>query len=111
MVYFYNDNSRVSIQNGISLLYITLLMHHSGWKPSNCNTDDDDDSNNNNMVIIILMIMIKMMIMNNDGSHSNNLIIYIYIFFFFFFFFFCVPLLYLCGSPLLGEIFAYVTVF
>ena len=85
MVYFYNDNSRVSIQNGISLLYITLQMHHSGWKPSNCNTDDNDDSNNNNMVII-LMIMIKMMIMNNDGSHSNNLMIYIYIFFFFFFF-------------------------
>ena len=31
------------------------------------------------------------------------------IFFFFFFFFFCVPQLW--GSPLLGEIFAYVTVF
>ena len=30
---------------------------------------------------------------------------------FFFFFFFCVPQLYLWGSPLLGEIFAYVTVF
>ena len=29
----------------------------------------------------------------------------------FFFFFFCVPQLYLWGSPLLGEIFAYVTVF
>ena len=29
---------------------------------------------------------------------------------FFFFFFFCVPQLYLWGSPLLGEIFAYVTV-
>ena len=28
-----------------------------------------------------------------------------------FFFFFCVPQLYLSGSPLLGEIFAYVTVF
>ena len=28
-----------------------------------------------------------------------------------FFFFFCVPQLYLWGSPLLGEIFAYVTVF
>ena len=27
------------------------------------------------------------------------------------FFFFCVPQLYLWGSPLLGEIFAYVTVF
>ena len=33
------------------------------------------------------------------------------VFFFFFFFFFCVPQLYLWGSPLLGEIFAYVTVF
>ena len=33
------------------------------------------------------------------------------IIFFFFFFFFCVPQLYLWGSPLLGEIFAYVTVF
>ena len=32
-------------------------------------------------------------------------------FFFFFFFFFFVPQLYLWGSPLLGEIFAYVTVF
>ena len=32
-------------------------------------------------------------------------------FFFFFFFFFCVPQLYLWGSPLLGEIFACVTVF
>ena len=31
--------------------------------------------------------------------------------FFFFFFFFCVPQLYLWGSPLLGEIFAYVTAF
>ena len=31
--------------------------------------------------------------------------------FFFFFFFFGVPQLYLWGSPLLGEIFAYVTVF
>ena len=30
---------------------------------------------------------------------------------FFFFFFFCVPQLYLWGSPLLGEIFAYVTTF
>ena len=30
---------------------------------------------------------------------------------FFFFFFFCVPQLYLWGSPLLGEIFAYVIVF
>ena len=28
-----------------------------------------------------------------------------------FFFFFCVPQLYLWGSPLLDEIFAYVTVF
>ena len=31
--------------------------------------------------------------------------------FFFFSFSFCVPQLYLWGSPLLGEIFAYVTVF
>ena len=31
--------------------------------------------------------------------------------FFLLFFFFCVPQLYLWGSPLLGEIFAYVTVF
>ena len=30
---------------------------------------------------------------------------------FFFFFFFCVPQLYLWGSPFLGEIFAYVTIF
>ena len=30
---------------------------------------------------------------------------------FFLFFVFCVPQLYLWGSPLLGEIFAYVTVF
>ena len=33
------------------------------------------------------------------------------VFFGFFFFFFCVPQLYLWDSPLLGEIFAYVTVF
>ena len=39
------------------------------------------------------------------GSFCGNF------FFFFFFFFFCVPQLYLWGSPLLGEIFAYVTVF
>ena len=32
-------------------------------------------------------------------------------FFFFFFFLLCVPQLYLWGSPLLGEIFAYKTVF
>ena len=25
----------VSNQNGISLLYIMLEMHHSGWEPSN----------------------------------------------------------------------------
>ena len=31
--------------------------------------------------------------------------------FLFYFIFFCVPQLYLWGSPLLGEIFAYVTVF
>ena len=34
-----------------------------------------------------------------------------FFFLFSFFFFFCVPQLYLWGSPLLGEIFAYVTVF
>ena len=33
------------------------------------------------------------------------------VFFVFFFVFFCVSQLYLWGSPLLGEIFAYVTVF
>ena len=26
--------SRVSDQNGVSLLYIMLEIHHSGWKPS-----------------------------------------------------------------------------
>ena len=34
-----------------------------------------------------------------------------FLFFVFFVVFFCVPQLYLWGSPLLGEIFAYVTVF
>ena len=34
----------------------------------------------------------------------------LFVSFFLFFFFFCVPQLYLWGSPLLGEIFAYVTV-
>ena len=34
-----------------------------------------------------------------------------HVFVFVFFFFLCVPQLYLWGSPLLGEIFAYVTVF
>ena len=33
------------------------------------------------------------------------------VFFIYLFFFFCVPQLYLWGSPLLGEIFVYVTVF
>ena len=28
--------SRVSNQNGVSLLYIMLEIHHSGWEPSNC---------------------------------------------------------------------------
>ena len=27
------DNSRVSDQNGVSLLYIMLEIHHSGWEP------------------------------------------------------------------------------
>ena len=47
-----------------------------------------------------------------DKGKQNNFLYYdIDFFFFFFFFFFCVPQLYLWGSPLLGEIFAYVTVF
>ena len=37
--------------------------------------------------------------------------IFLFSFFLFFFFFFCVPQLFLWGSPLLGEIFAYVPVF
>ena len=28
-------NSRDSDQNGVSLLYIMLEKHHSGWEPSN----------------------------------------------------------------------------
>ena len=52
------------------------------------NNNDDNNNNDNN---------------NNNNNNNNN--------FFFFFFFFCVPQLYLWGSPLLGEIFAYVTVF
>ena len=28
------QNLRVSGQNGVSLLYIMLEIHHSGWKPS-----------------------------------------------------------------------------
>ena len=42
-----------------------------------------------------------------DGDRRVSLMVS----FFFFFFFFGVPQLYLWGSPLLGEIFAYVTVF
>ena len=46
------------------------------------------------------------------GKMYNLIVLIIHIhFFFFFFFFFFVPQLYLWGSPLLGEIFAYVTVF
>ena len=44
----------------------------------------------------------------NEHEKTNGPVFF---FFFFFFFFFCVPQLYLWGSPLLGEIFAYVTVF
>ena len=29
-------NSRVSDQNGVSLLYVMLEIHHSGWEPSIC---------------------------------------------------------------------------
>ena len=30
------SQSRVSDQNGVSLLYIMLVIHHSGWEPSQC---------------------------------------------------------------------------
>ena len=33
-----NSMSRVPDQNGVSLLYITLQMHHSGREPSMCCT-------------------------------------------------------------------------
>ena len=42
---------------------------------------------------------------------NSKMLLFMYFNFFFFFFFFCVPQLYLWGSPLLGEIFAYETVF
>ena len=29
-----NSVTRISDQNGVSLLYIMLEMHHSGWEPS-----------------------------------------------------------------------------
>ena len=38
-------------------------------------------------------------------------LLFFFFVFFLFFGFFCVPKLYFWGSPLLGEIFAYVTVF
>ena len=38
-------------------------------------------------------------------------VVVVFFLFFFVCFFFCVPQLYLWGSPLLGEIFAYVTIF
>ena len=41
----------------------------------------------------------------------DGLLLTIFLFFIFFYFVFGVPQLYLWGSPLLGEIFAYVTVF
>ena len=49
----------------------------------------------------------------SDCQFSKFLVNMDYLRFFssFFFFFFCVPQLYLWGSPLLGEIFAYITVF
>ena len=49
-----------------------------------------------------------------SGGDGGLFSLFFFFFFFFkdfFFFFFCVPQLYLWGSPLLGEIFAYVTVF
>ena len=33
-VCFFNNNSRVSDQNGVSLLFIMLDIHHSGREPS-----------------------------------------------------------------------------
>ena len=32
--------SRVPDQNGVSLLYIMLEIHHSGWEPSVCSSVD-----------------------------------------------------------------------
>ena len=64
----YNCISRVPKQNGVSLLYIMLEIHHSGREPS-----------------------ISFGFFLGGGV--------------------CVPQLYLWGSPLLGEIFAHVTVF
>ena len=46
------------------------------------------------------------------GAIINGSLLCQFVFFcLFVWFFFCVPQLYLWGSPLLGEIFAYVTVF
>ena len=49
--------------------------------------------------------------MLENGTDCNGNITGARIACWFFFFFLCVPQLYLWGSPLLGEIFAYVTVF
>ena len=52
------------------------------------------------------------MLVGDSLRHSEEIVsLKLWLFFFFFFFFFGVPQLYLWGSPLLGEIFAYVTVF
>ena len=53
------DDWRVPDQNGVSLLYIMLAIHHSGWEPLIChrknlihccgfNYEDNNNNNNNN---------------------------------------------------------------
>ena len=48
---------------------------------------------------------------SSSGCSGGIVFEKVVVFAIFFFFFFCVPQLYLWGSPLLGEIFAYVTFF
>ena len=61
------------------------------------------------MVMLVMTLpIVTMMVMafTNSDCHDDDYDQQV-----FFWFFFCVPQLYLWGSPLLGEIFAYVTVF
>ena len=74
--------SRVSYQNGASLLYIIVEIYHSGRKPSiypysSCHreatsltmdNDDDDDNNDNKIIIIIMIIIIIIIIITFKGA-------------------------------------------
>ena len=84
-------HSTMPLEAGSSVLYLfnqTQIMYNYN---SNNNNHHHNSNDNNDKLI--------------QRQNSRFFLL------FFFFFFFCVPQLYLWGSPLLGEIFAYVTVF